>query len=91
MSAQVLALRPPRRPSSDPHARLLDLEAEVSEQLAIGRRVGQRLNELEAERAELEAQVFPPLPEPLTEAEACDLIALGCALEGAPMLAPEGR
>lgn len=54
MSAQVIALRPPRRPSSDPHARLLDLEAEVSEQLAIGRRVGQRLNELEAERTQIE-------------------------------------
>lgn len=54
MSAQVLALRPPRRPSSNPHARLLDLEVEVAELLAQGRRVGARLRELEAERAELE-------------------------------------
>lgn len=90
MLAPVLPLRP-RRVASDPLARLLDLELEVIEQLALARRVSKRLNELEAERAELEAQVFPPLPEPLTEAEACDLIALGCALEGAPMLAPEVR
>lgn len=89
MSAQVLALRPPRRPSSDPHARLLDLETEVAELLAQSRRVGRRLNELEAERAELERAVVER--DLLSETEVCDLIELGCALEAAPCLAPEGR
>lgn len=89
MSAQVLALRPPRRPSSDPHARLLDLELEVIELLAQSRRVGRRLNELEAERTQIEQALREQ--DQLSEPEIHDLIALGCALEGAPMLAPEGR
>ena len=58
MTAPVLPLRP-RRTASDPLARLLDLEAEVSAQIALFRRVGARLQELEAERAELERSQSP--------------------------------
>lgn len=64
MIAQVIPLRPPRRPSSDPFARLLELEQEVVTQLAIGRRAGRRLEELAAERMELEAQLPPLLAAP---------------------------
>jgi len=88
MTAPVLPLRP-RRTASDPLARLLDLEAEVSAQMALFRRVGARLQELEAERAELERAVVER--DLLSETEVCDLIALRCALEAAPCLAPEGR
>lgn len=78
MTAPVLPLRL-RRTTSDPLARLLDLETEVEAQIALFRRVGARLQELEAERKQIEGEL-------LTETEVCDLIELGCALEGAPCL-----
>lgn len=59
MTALVVPLRP-RRPSSDPRTRLLELEQEVTHQLAIGRRAGQRLEELAAEREVLLGLIQAP-------------------------------
>lgn len=56
MTAPVLPLRP-RRTTSDPLARLLDLETEVEAQMALFRRVGARLQELEAERKQIEQRL----------------------------------
>jgi hypothetical protein len=79
MIAQVISLRPRRRPSSDPLARLLELEQEVVAQLAIGRRAGQRLEELAAERLALEALLLFQSP----SGEAEPTTAPGDAKEGA--------